>query len=510
MLYYHLYKILYLEIHIPIKITDSIFLLPHKDSLNESDYRFSFNKEEYSYLLIISKEDEEVPKCDEEKINRVKTILSLILANQFYNTEYLNFEVKYSVSRLIIGKITTNFKSFVRERSSLIHLNIIGFQSILNRIYEDLETNPLSSSLFNFTSTLMAFLRENVFELAIILGGTFIEYISAHYWRNNNPEFLLNITETAFKRYSELLKIRAEDFFKSELKKDEILLKDEYTKPDVLRGLLFRGLSPNVINFSPAKYRFYSLLKNENMEDEDFEQNVKLLYKMRNDIVHDGKNLEDIKADPTVDIDPIKFLEVIKLTLYRFFLHYLGITEKHLEFKNGRLIIKNGILDLSGMTAEEIEAELKNNAEENQKVLDQNKSMMEVLNYREDKLIRLKEIDSICEFSWGENTQEVSFHLDFDEKEEIFEIKIFDPPYDFLLYWYSSPFQSSHDYPEENVRLQKPYTFKFEFEENIILVISHQIFGTNIDMIKHLFNREIEDEYMIFRVEEILIKRLNP
>ncbi|MBA7679298.1 hypothetical protein ES703_87587 [subsurface metagenome] len=161
------------------------------------------------------------------------------------------------------------------------------------------------------------------------------------------------------------------------------------------------------------------------------------------------------------------------------------------------------------MTAKEIDAELKNNAEENQMVLDQNKSMMEVLNYREDKLIRLKKIDSTCEFSWSENTQEVSFHLDFDEKEAIFEIKIFEPPHDFLLYWYSNPFQSSHDYPEENVRLQKPYTFNFEFEENIISVISHWILDTNIDMINHLFNREIEDEYMIFRVEEILIKRLN-
>jgi len=507
MLYYHLYKIIYLELHIPIKITDSIFLLPHKDLLNERDYRFSFNKEEYSYLLIVSKEEEEVPKCDEEKINRVRTILSLILANQFYNTEYLNFEVKDSLSRLIIGKITTNVKSFVRERGSLIHFNIIGFQSILNMIYEDLETNPLSPSLFNFTSTLMAFLREHVFELAIILGGTFIEYISAHYWRNNNPEFLLNITEAAFNHYIELLKSRAKDFFKSELKEKDILLKD--AKPDVIRGLLLRNLSPNVINFSPAKYRFYSLLKNENLDNEDFEQNVKLLYKMRNDIVHDGKNLEDIKADPRVDVDPIKFLEVIKLALYRFFLQYVGIAGNYLEFKNGRLIIKNGTPDLSGMTAKEIDAELKNNAEENQKVLDQNKSMMEVLNYREDKIIRLKKIDSTCEFSWSENTQEVSFHLDFDEKEAIFEIKIFEPPHDFLLYWYSNPFQSSHDYPEENVRLQKPYTFNFEFEENIISVISHQILNTNIDMINHLFNRECEDEYMIFRVEEILIKPLN-
>jgi uncharacterized protein YutE (UPF0331/DUF86 family) len=39
--------------------------------------------------------------------------------------------------------------------------------------------------------------------------------------------------------------------------------------------------------------------ENEEMEDEDFMQNVKHLYKMRNDIVHDGKNLEDIKADPS-------------------------------------------------------------------------------------------------------------------------------------------------------------------------------------------------------------------
>lgn len=506
MSFYHLYKILYLEIHMPIKITDSIFLLPRKGSMNENNYQFAFNKEEYSYLLIVSKKLESVPSCDKQEIETVKTLLSLLLANQFYNTEYVQLKIENSTTNLLKAKITVNIQKNIRERASLTHFNIISISRMLNTIYEDLKINSLS--LFNITSILMAFLRENVFELAIILGGTFIEHLATRYWNKKDPELLLNITFNAFNRYIKIIKGRANEFFKNELKKDEILLTGEYSQK--AKSLLFQTLSPNVNNFSPAKYRFYSLLRNENLFKAEDKQKIKLLYQMRNMIIHDGKNLEDIKADPKIIVNPIQLLEEIKMMLYRIFLQYLGVVGSHLEFKSGHLIIKGGFPDYSGMTSEEIKAELDQLSEEHQKDMKNNRPLIDVLSIREEKIAQLKEIHTSCQFNWAFGSEEAKFHLSFNEKEEIFEIKLFNPPIEFLEFWYSSPFQSNQNYPEDHIRIQKPYTFKFELSENRISVISYQILDTNVDMLRHLLNIKTEEEYMNFRVREVLIEPLKP
>jgi len=87
---------------------------------------------------------------------------------------------------------------------------------------------------------------------------------------------------------------------------------------------------------------------------------------------------------------------------------------------------------------------------------------------------------------------------------------LFNPPIEFLMFWYSSPFQSNQNYPEDHVRIQKPYTFKFKLSENRISVISYQILDTNVDMLRHLLNIKTEEEYMNFRVREVLMEPLKP
>jgi len=53
----YIYRILYLELHIPLKITDTIFLLPKSSSLDKNNYIINFNKNEFSYILIESEEE---------------------------------------------------------------------------------------------------------------------------------------------------------------------------------------------------------------------------------------------------------------------------------------------------------------------------------------------------------------------------------------------------------------------------------------------------------------------
>jgi len=238
MVFHHLYKIDCLKIHIPIKITENMYLLPRKESLEDKNYQILFNKEEYSYLGIISENKEEVPTCDQNSIELIKSVLSLLLANQFYNKEFMHIYFKDSQTTLLKAKITPNLKISHKKREDLVHFNIVDLFTALSNIYEYLYGHFLADYIFKLTSTLMALLRENVFELSVILGTTFIEYLTAVYWTIKRPEYLTNLKNDAFNRYVTHLSESAQDFIKNKLKEDEILLEGDYKNSSTVKSIL--------------------------------------------------------------------------------------------------------------------------------------------------------------------------------------------------------------------------------------------------------------------------------
>ncbi|KKN38940.1 hypothetical protein LCGC14_0748430 [marine sediment metagenome] len=81
---FYLYRVLHLEIHIPLKITDEIHILPNPTSLDTKNYNIKFNKNEYSFILIES-ENLMLEKAEiEKRVTIIYTILASFLCNQFY------------------------------------------------------------------------------------------------------------------------------------------------------------------------------------------------------------------------------------------------------------------------------------------------------------------------------------------------------------------------------------------------------------------------------------------
>ena len=71
-------RILYLELHIPLKINNNIFLLPRRQLLDEKNYNMEFNKDEYAFILIESEEEIESKQILEKKIEIILTINNLM------------------------------------------------------------------------------------------------------------------------------------------------------------------------------------------------------------------------------------------------------------------------------------------------------------------------------------------------------------------------------------------------------------------------------------------------
>lgn len=91
----YIYRVLYLELHIPLKITDNMFLLPRRQSLDENNYNMDFNKDEYAFILIESEEKIETKQILEKTVEIILTILSALFCNQFY---YEEFQILISIS----------------------------------------------------------------------------------------------------------------------------------------------------------------------------------------------------------------------------------------------------------------------------------------------------------------------------------------------------------------------------------------------------------------------------
>jgi hypothetical protein len=115
-----------------------MYLLPRKEVLNDKNYQITFNKEEYSYLFILSENREDVPTCDQNRIEMIKSVLSLLLANQFYTKEFMHLYFEDSQSTFLKAKITPNLKISHQKREDLAHFNIVDLFTALSNIYEHL------------------------------------------------------------------------------------------------------------------------------------------------------------------------------------------------------------------------------------------------------------------------------------------------------------------------------------------------------------------------------------
>lgn len=110
-------------------------------------------------------------------------------------------------------------------------------------------------------------------------------------------------------------------------------------------------------------------MENENLEKVINKEQIKDLFEVRNGIIHDGKCYENFLSIFTQG--PFYFLEIMKNSLYRFFLQLLKIVRDYFEFESGRLILKEKPINYEGKTKEEIMRELNKYAERNKKYIEE-------------------------------------------------------------------------------------------------------------------------------------------
>ena len=339
-----------MEIHIPLKITDEIHILPNPKSLNENDYNIKFNKNEYSYILFES-QDLMLEKVEiDKRVEIIYTILATFLCNQFYFENYYYFKKEDDTYEIIKAQISPLPDRYIKEVSDYSFFTALSVQNHLGDIFQSLMNHPLSESIFYIIATLMACLREETFETGAILGWNVLEHLSSKYWNKIDKQCLNKIREEKYNTLYERLKADTESFIKN-LDKEDILLRgtigEDYRKK--IKNLFLSGLSSSFYNFSPAKYRIKLMFENENILEDRDSYYIDNMNFIRQKLLHDGLSLQQIKLLKKIDFNPLEFLEEYKAFIYHKMLIFLKIIDDHARFVDGRLIFKGEGIESSDL-----------------------------------------------------------------------------------------------------------------------------------------------------------------
>ncbi len=511
----YFYRILYLELHIPLKITDLIYILPRESSVDNSNYGIDFNKDAYSFLLIESNKELE-DNFLQNMVELVLTILSAFLSNQFYYKEYYHFkeienDYKIQKARLIPFPI--------RPIQKVTHYSFFtapGLQRHFSEIYTKISEHSLSDSFFYLMATLMASLKENIFETSSILAWNFLEHLASRYWKIEDQNFLLTIRQEKFEQYISKLKEFALNYLKNEIKKEDVLLTGESSKIYETKNLLTSGISSNIFRYSPVKYRIFSMLEKEGILEEEDKEKVKKMNKIRNLIMHDGLSLQDIRSNSRIDFDVIEFNVQYKTFLYRKFLMFLKIIPEHAQFKYGKLILKE-----SNIEEQRLELKMKENGEPTKSIimstlkLSEEKGRTEI-NFEKAKIIEnlnslrlFEDLKLKSNMKWTSHEEDVEIVVNYRLDKEKYILKLNNPSNEYVRYCYSSQFEVIADKPEDNLRLVQPSIFNSKYKEYQIKII---VYGKPIKYNIHdwrvlgFTQVEEEGEFVILEIDELLIK----
>ncbi len=510
----YFYRILYLELHIPLKITDLIYILPRESSIDNRNFSIDFNKDHYSFLLIESDKELE-DKSLQNIVELVLTILSAFLSNQFYYKEYYHFK-EFENDYIIQKARLIPFPN--RSIQKVTHYSFFtapGLQRHFGEIFLKISDHSLSDSLFYLMATLMASLKENVFETSSILAWNFLEHLASRYWKIEDQHFLLTIKQEKFKQYISKLKEFALKYIKNEIKKEDVNLSGESSKIYDIKNLLTSGISSNIFRYSPVKYRIFSMLEKEGiLEDEDKEK-VKKMNNIRNLIMHDGLSLQDIRSNSKIDFDPIEFNAQNKAFLYKKFLMFLKIIPEHAQFEYGKLILKENNIE-----EQRLELKMKENGEPTKSIimstlkLSAEKGRTEI-NFEKAKII--ENLNSLRFFEdlklksimkWTSHEEDVEIVINFRLEKEKYILKLNNPSNEYIRYCYSSQFEVTADKPEDNLRLVQPTIFSSKYKEYQIKII---VYGKPIKYNIHdwrvlgFTQVEEEEEFVILEINELLL-----
>lgn len=495
-----------MELHIPLKITNNIFLLPRRQLLDEKNYSIGFNKDEYIFILIESKEEIEDKQILEKKVKIILTILSVFFCNQFYYKEYYYIKKEINEYEILEARIIPFPTRSVKKAFNYLFSNALGIQRHFGDIIQELLNHPLSDSLFHLTATLMACLKEDVFETSAILAWNFLEHLAARYWSEENKDFLLKLKSEKYKEFKQ----GAVKFNKENVQDDYVLLTGEHSRVYDITDLLISN------NISPVKYRIFSMFEKKDIfeDKENDKDKIRKLYKIRNKLMHYGSSLEEIRSSPDINFNPTNFVITYKPFIYQKFLKFLNIVDKYAEFRNGKLILKDDMLeeyrtDLDLIKEGEKKGRLtlsvmKLSAEDVNKNLPLEK--VDILDNINTFLEPFQNLTTEGTLEWNSNKANVVINLKYDNNE--FTLKMNNPPIKYSRYLNSSRFHVKGDKPEDNIQMIDHNIIKFNYSNYVIHVLFFEnVIKWNIDE-KDLYGFEKsgkEEQYLIFKIEEIQV-----
>ena len=383
--------------------------------------------------------------------------------------------------------------------------NALGIQKHIGDIFQELSNHLLSDSLFNLTATLMASLKEYVFETSAILAWNFLEHLAARYWNEKNKNYLLKLKKKEYKEFRK----KALKFNKENVQDDYVLLTGEHSKVYDIAELLISN------NHSPAKYRIFSMFEKENIfeDKENDKDKIKKIYKIRNKLMHDGLSLEEIRSST---FNPIEFVSRYKIFIYQKFLMFLNIVDKYAEFRFEKLILKEDNLEEHRTEIEVIKdgekkgkfilSAIKLSAEDMNNNLPLEK--VDILNHINTFFKPFQSLTSEVTIEWNSNKEKVEIKVIYNIENNEFTLKMNNPPIGYARYLYSSRFQVKGDNPEDNIQMIEYKTINFNYNNCIIHVlffenvIKWNIDGTELYGFKKSNKKE---QYMIFKIEEIQV-----
>jgi len=341
----YIFRINYLGIRLPIKLSETISILPGNYELSQDEdlnFDISFQINKYSYIFIerdISLEFSDLRK----ELNLIFALISFLLSNWLDIYPQECYHINYDTNKRMIlekGKIVP-FKSFEFNRQySRILPSKDRIRKIINKMYRIFREDTISDSIYFIIGQFLISKREDILLTKVIYAWNVLEHFVSSYWENSNKTQLYIINEEKFDELIESLNNTLEEYIKN-LEQDDIYisqLKVDFYRQDY-KKLLENKLRNGLDNFSPIKYKIIRMFEIEGLNMTKIEYEIiNKMNKMRNFIFHKGVKKEEIekeiKKDPAdLTKEFLNFLEIKIWQYFKFINKYATLNNELISFK---------------------------------------------------------------------------------------------------------------------------------------------------------------------------------
>lgn len=339
----YLFRISCLELFYPVIINDDIYIIPNSDDMRdkyEVNLSFiDFNPSSFSYLSIMSEEPIELEEL-ENLAKKVLSMLTILILNPLYLEEFYHFKYEGSNLSLVEATIKPFQEPDLKKKENYLHgkLGIYPFNEIVRDLYKKISNNPISDSLYSIIMEYIVSHKEPLIEISGTIAWNVLEHIASRYWNKRDKNKLYIIKKKKFNAYIKALSDCADDFIEHKINQQKDVLLDHPNYTGTYKSLLKNGLTPQIIGFSPVKFRIFKIFEEEGIEYESKKDLIMDMYDIRNKIYHDGLNIEQIKN--ILGKNPIDIIVKFRPFLYRKILELSGLIYEFFLFKSGHLTVK--------------------------------------------------------------------------------------------------------------------------------------------------------------------------